>query len=58
MRINDGTGVLPVACEPAPLRINNKGMIYGIILIPVRDPNASKFRVRAGSGMKALRKYP
>lgn len=40
-----------------PLRVGKSGVVYGIELVDVSDPNASRIRVRTGSGVKALRKY-
>lgn len=61
VRIYDGTSNIAIACEPAdaltsPLRIYKGSSIYGIVLVNVADPNASKIRIQTSSGIKALRK--
>ena len=40
-----------------PLRIRKGGVTYGIELVAVDDPNASKVRIKTGVGVKAIRKY-
>jgi hypothetical protein len=56
----EGTEVL--ACEPSgtvtsAVRVYN-GQKYGLILVPVGDPNASSMRVETKEGTMAVRKYP
>ena len=62
LRIYDGTSNIAIACEPAgtltsPLRIYKGSSIYGIVLVPTSDSNASKIRIQTSSGIKALRKF-
>jgi len=62
LRVYDGTGTISIAVEPlgtltSPLRIYKNGNIYGIALVDPSDPDASKIRIQASSGIKALRKY-
>jgi len=40
-----------------PLRMRKGGVTYGIELVAVDDPNASRIRVETGAGLKAIRKY-
>lgn len=40
-----------------PLRIRKGGTTYGIELIAVDNPNASRIRIKTGVGTKAIRKY-
>lgn len=40
-----------------PLRIRKGGTTYGIELVAVDDPNASKIRIKTSAGIKAIRKY-
>ena len=63
LRVFDGTQTVSIAIEPlgtltSPLRIAKDGVIYGIALVDVGDPNESGIRIRTSSGIKALRKYP
>lgn len=63
LRVFDGTQTVSIAGEPlgtltSPLRIAKDGVIYGIALVDVGDPNESGIRIRTSSGIKALRKYP
>jgi hypothetical protein len=63
LRIFDGTQTVSIAVEPlgtltSPLRIAKNGVIYGIPLVDVGDPNESGIRINTSSGIKALRKYP
>jgi len=63
LRVFDGTQTVSIAVEPlgtltSPLRIAKDGVIYGIALVDVGDPNESGIRIRTSSGIKALRKYP
>lgn len=39
------------------LRMRKGGTIYGIELVAVDDPNASRIRIKTGVGIKAIRKY-
>jgi len=62
LRLYDGTAIVTIACEPlgtltSPLRIAKNGNIYGIVLVPTTDANATKIRIQTSSGTKALRKY-
>lgn len=62
LRAYDGTGITKIACEPvgtltSPLRMAKNGIVYGIVLVPVTDANASKIRIQTSSGIEALRKY-
>lgn len=61
LRIFDGTQTVPIAAEPlgtliSPLRIFKNGNTYGVALVDVSDPNASKARINTSGGIKALRK--
>jgi len=40
-----------------PLRIRKGGTTYGIELVAVDDPNASRIRLKTSAGTKAIRKY-
>lgn len=40
-----------------PLRIRKGGVTYGIELVDISDPNASKIRIKTGAGIKAIRRY-
>lgn len=40
-----------------PLRIRKGGTTYGIELVAVDDPNASRIRIKTPAGVKAIRKY-
>lgn len=55
LRVNDGTGIIRVAAEPAgivtsPLRIFAQGRVNGIVLIDPGDANASLYRIRIPDG--------
>ena len=57
----DGSKIIKIACEPtssltSPLRISKNGTTYGIVLVDSSDLNASTFRIKTSSGIKALRK--
>jgi len=61
LRIYDGSSIIIPACEPlgtltSPLRLSNKGNIYGIVLVDTTSTYASKARIQTTSGIKALRK--
>lgn len=43
--------------ESQPLRIRKGGTTYGLELVAVDDPNASRIRVKTSAGTKAIRKY-
>lgn len=63
LRYFDGSSVVPIAAEAtgtvtSKLRISKNGITYGIVLVPISDPNASKIDIMTGSGVQALRKYP
>ena len=62
LRAFDG-GIIRIACEPAgtltsPMRIHKNGTTYGILLVNVDSPDASRLRVQTSSGVKALQKLP
>lgn len=40
-----------------PLRIRKGGTTYGIELVDTSDGNASRIRIKTGTGVKAIRKY-
>jgi len=40
-----------------PLRIRKGGTTYGIELVATDAPNASRIRIKTGTGIKAIRKY-
>lgn len=40
-----------------PLRIRKGGITYGLELVAVDDPNASRMRIKTPSGIKAIKKY-
>jgi len=40
-----------------PLRVRKGGATYGLELVVTDDPNASRIRVKTGSGIRAIRKY-
>lgn len=59
LRYYDGSKIVGIAAEKAlssPLRIYKNGKIYGIALVNINDPKASKIRVKTLGGIKALRK--
>lgn len=59
LRACDGTNVITISTETSsisPLRIIKSGVVYGIILVPTSDPNASKIRINTSSELKALKK--
>jgi len=61
LRGYDGTQIVKFACEPqgtvtSKLRIRKGATTYGVILVPVTDSTASKFKVQTSSGVKALKK--
>ena len=60
-RVFDGTATVTIACEPpglvtSPLRIGKNGQTYGIMLVPVDDPDATKQLIKTGLGVKALKR--
>jgi len=62
LRVFDGTAVLPIAAEPvgtltSPLRIAKNDWIYGVVLVDIADPNATKIRINTSSGPKALLRF-
>jgi len=64
LRVYDGTSAIAIAiaCEPqgtltSPLRISKNWQTYGIALVELTDPMASKIRIKTSSGIKALRKF-
>lgn len=40
-----------------PLRFRKGGTTYGVELVAVDDPNASRIRIKTPTGIKAIRKY-
>ena len=40
-----------------PLRMRKGGTTYGIELVDVADPNASRIMIKTGAGIKVIRKY-
>lgn len=40
-----------------PLRIRKGGVTYGLELVAIDDPNASRIRIKTNAGVKAIRKY-
>jgi len=61
LRVFDGTQIVPIAAEPlgtltSPLRIGKNGNTYGVVLVDILDPNASKVRINTSGGVKALMK--
>ena len=59
LRFYDGSEIASFACGTegdSALRIYKDGTIYGIILVDPSDPNASKFSIHDGYGIKAIRK--
>ncbi len=55
--------IVPIAVDPlgtliSPLRIAKGGNIYGVALVDITDPAATKTRIKLASGLiKALRKF-
>jgi len=43
--------------EGHPLRTCKDGVIYGLELVAVDDPNASRIRIKTPAGIKAIRKF-
>jgi hypothetical protein len=66
LRAYDGTQTIRIECElpnatgqvVSPLRITKNGTTYGITLVPIDSPRASKFRIQTPSGVKAWAKIP
>jgi hypothetical protein len=63
LRVYDGTNAISIACEPSssltsPLRIRKGANTYGIMLLELGDPCASKVKIKTPTGTKALRKIP
>lgn len=62
LRAYDGTTVIKLGVErgtpSSPLRIRKNGVTYGIRLVPVDSPGASKIRVQTPGGVKAIQKLP
>jgi hypothetical protein len=64
LRYYDGTQIVNLACESscdAPtsqLRFFKEGVIYGLPLVDIADPNASTLRINVPAGIKAIRKFP
>lgn len=61
LRLFDGSQTIKIAIEPtgtltSPLRIAKNGIVYGIALVDISDPRASKMRVKTSSGIKAIMK--
>ena len=60
LRAFDGAQVIRIAVDNVsssyPLRIHKNGATYGIVLVDVSDPDASKFRIQTSAGMKAIKK--
>jgi len=58
LRIYDGTTTVSIGIEPgaptSPLRIQKNGTTYGVGLVDVSDPKASKMRIETSTGVKAL----
>ncbi|MFH0833811.1 MAG: hypothetical protein V2A63_00265 [Patescibacteria group bacterium] len=61
LRIYDGGSIIKIAAEPgvaiSPLHVFKNGTVYGIMLVAISDPNASKIRIQTASGVKALRTF-
>jgi len=62
LRAYDGTNVVAIACEPegaanSALRIGKDNKVYGVALVELANPDASKVRIKAPSGIKALRRF-
>ncbi|MBU1127838.1 MAG: hypothetical protein KKE01_02005, partial [Candidatus Omnitrophica bacterium] len=62
LRVYDGTDTVKIACEPddnvtSPLRIAKDEKVFGIALVAMDDPNATKIRIKTSSGVMALRRY-
>jgi len=59
LRVFDGEEIKNIACdadaEPHRLRIGKADKIYGIVLVPISDPMASKIHIHDGTSVKALR---
>jgi hypothetical protein len=61
LRFWDGSTAVAIAAESAnpptsAIRIAKAGITYGLALVDITDPMASKIRVQTSSGVKALRK--
>ena len=59
LRMYDGTTTVTISCEDPPvssLQIRKNGVTYGVALVDPSDPNASRFRIKTPSGIKALRR--
>lgn len=61
LRGYDGSQTVYFAIEPdqpatSRLRIHKNGTTHGIVLVDPGDPNASKFKIKTGDGIKAIRK--
>ncbi|OGR41574.1 MAG: hypothetical protein A2X28_06135 [Elusimicrobia bacterium GWA2_56_46] len=64
LKYYDGTQIVTLACESAcdaptsKLRFFKEGVIYGLPLVDIADPNASTLRINVPAGIKAIRKFP
>ncbi|MBA7587108.1 hypothetical protein ES708_29125 [subsurface metagenome] len=53
-----GVGELALCdVDSHPLRMRKGGVTYGVELVAIDDPNASRIRIKTGAGIKAIRKY-
>jgi len=62
LKMYDGEQVVSLGCEPqgtltSPLRISRGGIVFGVILVDVADPAASRIKMQTPDGVKAVRKY-
>ncbi|MFH0776478.1 MAG: hypothetical protein V1936_02595 [Patescibacteria group bacterium] len=61
LRLFDGQKIVKIAADPfeavSPVRIFRDGVVYGLALVDVDDPDATKIKVQTSAGVKALRAY-
>jgi hypothetical protein len=62
LKLFDGAEIVMLGCEPegrltSALRISRHGVTFGVILVDVADPAASRIRLNTPDGVRAVRKY-
>lgn len=60
LRIHDGSGVQRVAVEPggaSPLKVRRGGQTFGVMLVALNDPDATRVRVRVGGNTRAVKRF-
>jgi len=62
LKMYDGVETVSLGCEPegtlnSDLRISRHGVTFGVIMVDVADPAASRIKMQTPEGVKAVRKY-